>query len=284
MEYLRELRGNRSLREMERITGLSHTYLSTLEKGVDPRSGKERRPTPDILKKLSETLDVPYIELMEKAGYIDKETMDSIDDFNSNGLQELKKITLKEIINEILNETKLSVDELARKLKTNQSFLNQLISGNKNYKPSTSFLMEISNITDIPFGYLKVISDIEFYPALAQEKLESSLSLGIFTISELFKIQTFEEFIKSLNDFDNEPGSIEYAQDLYQELLEMRGFEFIQRTKAFASEGVNLSDLESLFKVNPFTFHYYGRKLSDNDLQKILSKINEIKDEFEYRD
>lgn len=69
-EYLRELRGDRSLREMERITGLSHTYLSTLEKGVDPRSGKERKPTPETLKKLSETLNVPYEELMKKAGYI----------------------------------------------------------------------------------------------------------------------------------------------------------------------------------------------------------------------
>lgn len=69
-EYLRELRGDRSLREMERITGLSHTYLSTLEKGVDPRSGKERKPTPETLKKISETLNVPYEELMKKAGYI----------------------------------------------------------------------------------------------------------------------------------------------------------------------------------------------------------------------
>lgn len=71
-EYLKDLRGDRSLREMERITGLSHTYLSTLEKGVDPRSGKGRKPTPEILNKLSETLDVDYFELMQKAGYIEE--------------------------------------------------------------------------------------------------------------------------------------------------------------------------------------------------------------------
>ncbi len=74
-KYLKEIRGNKSLREMERITGLSHTYLSTLEKGIDPRSGKERKPTPEILKKLSETLDINYTELMEKAGYIDEKTI-----------------------------------------------------------------------------------------------------------------------------------------------------------------------------------------------------------------
>ncbi|MGF9978702.1 helix-turn-helix transcriptional regulator [Viridibacillus arvi] len=92
--YLRKLRGERSLREMERITGVSHTYLRTIEKGVDPRNsngitqkqlaekiGKsesavrmielgKNKPTPDVLKRISETLNVSYIELMEKAGYI----------------------------------------------------------------------------------------------------------------------------------------------------------------------------------------------------------------------
>ncbi|MEW5596897.1 helix-turn-helix transcriptional regulator [Peribacillus frigoritolerans] len=71
--YLKKLRGARSLRDMERITGLSHTYLSTLEKGMDPRSKKERRPTPEVLKKLADTLSIDYFSLMEKAGYINKE-------------------------------------------------------------------------------------------------------------------------------------------------------------------------------------------------------------------
>lgn len=283
-EYLKDLRGGKSLREMERITGLSHTYLSTLEKGVDPRSGKERKPTPDILKKLSEALDVPYIELMKKAGYIDEITLDLINDFESNGLQELKEVTLKDIINEIIDETNLSIDALANKLNTNPSFLYQLLSGDKNYKPSPFFLIKVSDITDIPFGYLKVISDFEFNTSLAQDRLENSLSLGILKTSELFKINTFEEFIKDLSDFDNETGSIEFARDLYHDFLEMRELEFMHRTKAFASEEINLSNFESLLTVNPFTLHYYGRKLSQNDLQKILSKIEEMKDEFEYQD
>lgn len=70
-EYLRKVRGNRSLREMGRITGLSHTYLSTLEKGVDPRSGNKRRPKPAALRKLSKALGLNYIELMKKADYLE---------------------------------------------------------------------------------------------------------------------------------------------------------------------------------------------------------------------
>ncbi len=68
-KYLKELRGDRSLREMERITGLSHTYLSTLEKGVDPRTDKERLPSLETLDTLSRTLKIDFAVLMEKVGF-----------------------------------------------------------------------------------------------------------------------------------------------------------------------------------------------------------------------
>lgn len=69
--FLRQLRGKRSLREVERISGVSHTYISSLEKGVDPRSGNPITPTPDTLKKLSEAYNHSYTDLLSRAGYID---------------------------------------------------------------------------------------------------------------------------------------------------------------------------------------------------------------------
>lgn len=40
---LKELRGDQSIREASRNIGISHTYLDSLEKGIDPRTGKERK-------------------------------------------------------------------------------------------------------------------------------------------------------------------------------------------------------------------------------------------------
>lgn len=109
--FLRELRGNRSLREMQKITGLSHTYLSSLEKGVDPRSGKERKPTPAVLRKLSETLDVDYTSLMEKAGYSKKkdELEELIDSYleTTNRIKEVSEL-LKELT---IQRKKLDIGE-----------------------------------------------------------------------------------------------------------------------------------------------------------------------------
>ena|SRR5699024_7151993 len=69
--YLKALRGEKSLREVQRATGISHTYLSTLEKGFDPRTKKPRQPSFEVIEKLSEYYKVPYLELLKKAGYID---------------------------------------------------------------------------------------------------------------------------------------------------------------------------------------------------------------------
>jgi SOS regulatory protein LexA len=65
-EYLKQLRNERrlSLRQLEKLSGVSNAYLSLLERG------KKGIPSPDILKKIHGPLDVSYDELMEKAGYI----------------------------------------------------------------------------------------------------------------------------------------------------------------------------------------------------------------------
>jgi SOS regulatory protein LexA len=64
--YLKELRKERglSIRQLEKLSGVSNAYISLLE------NGKKGFPSPEILKKIHEPLGVSYDELMEKAGYI----------------------------------------------------------------------------------------------------------------------------------------------------------------------------------------------------------------------
>ncbi len=65
--YLRSLRKQKkiTIRQLELYSGVSHAYLSQIE------NGKRGLPSPEILRKLSKPLEVPYEELMYKAGYID---------------------------------------------------------------------------------------------------------------------------------------------------------------------------------------------------------------------
>lgn len=59
---LRRLRGELSLRDITRLTGISSSYLSQLERG-------DRRPGRSVLKRLADTYNVDLSELLKRAGY-----------------------------------------------------------------------------------------------------------------------------------------------------------------------------------------------------------------------
>lgn len=68
--YLREIRGKRSLRNISELTGVSHTHLSDIEKGKDRRTGKTMIPSPDALKKIADGTGADYLEMLKLAGYL----------------------------------------------------------------------------------------------------------------------------------------------------------------------------------------------------------------------
>lgn len=68
-DLLKEARGERSFREMERRTGISHVYLIQLENGIDPRSSKARQPSLDTLKTLSDKLQIDFATILASVGF-----------------------------------------------------------------------------------------------------------------------------------------------------------------------------------------------------------------------
>ncbi|MFV0518463.1 MAG: helix-turn-helix domain-containing protein [Aminipila sp.] len=61
--YLRNLRGSISLREFSKKCGISHTHLDSIEKGIDPRTGKPVRITTETLKNIATGLGVDFLAL-----------------------------------------------------------------------------------------------------------------------------------------------------------------------------------------------------------------------------
>ena len=66
-EYIRTLREEQrlSLREVEKLSGVSNSYLGLIERGQRPI------PQADILKKLAPAYDVPVRDLLKAAGYLE---------------------------------------------------------------------------------------------------------------------------------------------------------------------------------------------------------------------
>ena len=62
---LRRLRGDNSLRDVRRLTGISNSYLSQIERG-------DRRPGPSVLKRLASLYGVDVQDLLKRAGYLEE--------------------------------------------------------------------------------------------------------------------------------------------------------------------------------------------------------------------
>jgi transcriptional regulator with XRE-family HTH domain len=110
-ELFRQIRvsKNWSIREAARRMGISYSYLSILEKGIDPRTGKDSLPKPDTLRIISKAYDYPYEELMKAAGYINEDSPpDKTFDltvFISNMNLIMGRITIDELSSDIKAKT-----------------------------------------------------------------------------------------------------------------------------------------------------------------------------------
>lgn len=79
--FLKEKRGNMSLRDFASKLDISHTYLDSLEKGYDARNKKPVRVTVDTLSKIAKALDEPLeklVALSENRDYISNQQEDPL--------------------------------------------------------------------------------------------------------------------------------------------------------------------------------------------------------------
>lgn len=356
-EYLRELRGTKSLREMEKITGISHTYLSTLEKGYDPRSGKERKPTPETLKKLSETLEVPYWELMQKAGYIKSvgQHIKKAREIKGLTLEELaknigissnhidlfennKKIPSIEILKSISENLEIPLGELLIEAGYIKEYREMLLENLKNPPPpkvptlgeaiksarddiydeddnpidvplseiaeksgiSEDVLFRLENGEDIPltnyqllnlakaldvtFGYLFLITNKEKFNLLDSETIDNLIiRLELIRQSDMERItsMSFEEFyeLEDPNVLDDKT-----IKKIYDEYHLSKRIDRLTRLYVFSDIVTDVLNMSDILLSPTFEITLDNRKLSQSDKKKILSKIEEMKDEFEYED
>ncbi len=100
-DLLKKLRGKKSLREAAKKAGISHTYLSIVESGVDLRSGSPVNPTPETLKSLAKAYNYSYESLMSVAGYIEEDKKESAGT--------LPESEIERIISELEQEENISI-------------------------------------------------------------------------------------------------------------------------------------------------------------------------------
>ncbi len=73
--FIKNYRGDMSLREFADKCGISHTHLDSIEKGFDPRTGKPVRVTVDTLKKIASAMNMSVNDLLIQSGDVKLEEL-----------------------------------------------------------------------------------------------------------------------------------------------------------------------------------------------------------------
>ncbi|MBB6731928.1 helix-turn-helix domain-containing protein [Cohnella zeiphila] len=116
-DLIRKIRGKDSLRKANDKTGISYTYWSILEKGVDPRTHAPISPTPDTLRAISKGYNYPYEELMKVAGYLDEDKEESESTLPKSKIDEIVK-RVERKLNVTLSDDPLIMESLENYLTT----------------------------------------------------------------------------------------------------------------------------------------------------------------------
>lgn len=69
-EYIRKYRGKMSLRDFANKCGISHTHLDNIEKGIDGKTGKPVNITVEVLKKISNAMNMSVNDLLLCSGEV----------------------------------------------------------------------------------------------------------------------------------------------------------------------------------------------------------------------
>lgn len=79
--YIKKYRGKTSLRTFAEKCGISHTHLDSIEKGIDPRTGKPVSVTVETLKKIAKAMNMTINDLLIESGEVKIEdlTFDNAD-------------------------------------------------------------------------------------------------------------------------------------------------------------------------------------------------------------
>ena len=90
-EYIKNYRGDISLREVAKKCNISHTHLDSIEKGYDPRTGKPVSVTVETLKKIAKAMNMTINDLLIESGDVQLKDLQLDKALSSNQFDEKNK-------------------------------------------------------------------------------------------------------------------------------------------------------------------------------------------------
>lgn len=214
-EIIKEFRkaNNLSLRELAKMTGLSHTYIDKLEKGYDPRTGKKVEPTMYTIACIAEAMKVPRESLLKEIGYIDNNNDDNPDHaWQPVATPKDENNIVMNRIKELRKEKGMTQAELAKILNVSDRSVGFYETGERD--PDTETLNKLANFFDVSVDYLLGRTDIR-NPYIPDDYAKK------YKVTKRDLTQ-YEDFVQHANIFFmNDEVSDEDKEALFRDISEL---------------------------------------------------------------
>lgn len=233
--YIKELRKKRglTLASLSALSGVSHPYLSQIENGK-----LKNFPSPEILIKISEPLDVRYEKLLKAAGHLDNEALHDYYELDAK-LYEMTAKVLKALSTDgyFFEDVQLKIFEM--------------FSGNMSYEPG------LEGFDRLYLDYLKYKEDVE------PDYIDVDLEEGFI------KYYNYNTVLKSFTAKANS-SEFDWKEEILNKLTEL----VLERITP--SESIETSQKElSLYLKQP-NILYKTHKLSKQQIKLLESYLETL--------
>ncbi|MGE8034833.1 helix-turn-helix domain-containing protein [Lysinibacillus sp. NPDC093692] len=231
-------------------------------------------PSLETLRDISASLDIPLGELMLQAGYIDEFHEMAKENFKKNRSIPTFGETIKQARSEFDNKADyITLDDLSKKTNIPKSTLKE-IENDVNIYLNNEQISLLSNALDVNYSYL----------FLLKHSGDFINRLGLLPKSIVNEVSslTFSEYFKTFHvSYFGESGGEDTAKDFYKRITSVKQVDDLFRSFTMSS---NSFDFDTIYNLGVIASKLNNRTLSKNDIQKIINKISEMTDEFEYQD
>lgn len=113
-DLLKDLRKQRrmTLRDAAIKSGLSHSYISSLETGMHPKTKAPINPSPESLKRLAEAYSYSYEKLMEMADYLEESKKETAENAPPKSMLDQAVERIEEDLNVSIKDDPLIIEAL----------------------------------------------------------------------------------------------------------------------------------------------------------------------------
>lgn len=272
-DYIKNVRKEKKItsRKLAELSQVSQAYISQLE------TGKHSSPSPDVLERIAVALNVPYLDLMTQAGYIDEQIKDAFEKTEKNSFRKLlgkenDELNFKKFLGIMYQKDKNYdfIFDLSIKTQIDINTFNKIMNDQEDEVEFTNEEVSlIADYFDYPFTFIYLLTNNRqnlFGVPITKKLLEGLVNTNKYSLEQLRNI---------INDIDESKTNNEKYENLlrnYNDVKSTLDFDSYFKSKVYnGKKGLDLNDV-----LHSEDLTYKGKIINKKQRELISNLVAEL--------